>query len=191
MSQTKVWRYRIPSMNHSGWGIFFLDAIGCFAAITDYGNYTYLCSSRGWESDEPEGRDFRRWFLTVDDGYLADKLGVEYRRWGYVIDVEKTVKAFRHAIIQSRRDRSLTKEQAKDEWDNVQDFKNGNNCKHELVRNSQLYDAWELPVKKELERTHPFFTKLLPRLREAIRSELEAEARAVVPSSTPQETPET
>ncbi len=176
MNDAKIWRYHLLNQNGQGWGIIILDSCGFFAAITDWGSYTYLWGRGGWaDPGRPGGNDFRRWFLTLDDGYLADKLSLELRQWGYVINREKTAKAFRRATLETRRNRGFTKTQARVEWERIQNFENDNDCEHELVRTSELSEAWELPVRKEFETTHGFFKDLMPRLRATIKAELEQE----------------
>lgn len=70
MSNVKHWRYYIPSGEHGGWGIVFLDSFGVISAITDYGNFGYRWGSIG-------DADFRKWFCDLNDpAYLISKFGM-------------------------------------------------------------------------------------------------------------------
>ena len=59
-SDVKVWRYSFPSIKGEGWAIFFLDETGCFAALSDYGDWSYRWNQRGL----PEKLTFRHFLLS-------------------------------------------------------------------------------------------------------------------------------
>lgn len=110
--------YRLPSENGEGWAIITIGTDGTFAALSDYGNWSYA----GW-SHHGCG-DIRRFFLRErrSDSYLITKLCSGHPRLLHLYDGEATVKRIREAIIQHRRDGSFDARQARREWDLIEDL---------------------------------------------------------------------
>jgi hypothetical protein len=66
-----TWRYYLPNDEMlEGWAIVFLDSIGCFSTVSDWGNYGYRWDSPG----STGGTDFRQWLIERGDDYLLSKL---------------------------------------------------------------------------------------------------------------------
>src|SRR5690554_3259696 len=108
--EVKFWRYYIPSIDGiEGWGVFILDSTGMFAAVTDYGNFVYM-----WPLKYTGCDDIREFFKHRDAYYVLGKCapsnGREYQG-------DKTEQNIRETIIRLRRDHSFTEEQARKEWD--------------------------------------------------------------------------
>lgn len=164
-SNVGVWRYSFPNVNGMGWAIFFIDDAGCFAALSDYGDWSYRWNMRGM----PEGKGVREFLLTCDDDYILRKIAPKRE-----YDSEGTVKAVKEFILGMRREQQLTAEEAREEWDLI-DF-------HEGLDNEYNFWGWNqdsnLPEKHELYQTRyslqarAFLEKCMPRLRTAIKNEL-------------------
>ena len=181
MSEVKVWRYSFPSIKGEGWAIFFLDSVGCFAALSDWGDWSYRWNPRGYE--EGDGRDFRHFIITCGDDYLLRKIAPvqEY-------DPEATLQSVKEAIIEWRRDRRTTKEDARktlpelipryvarEMWDELSPMYDNLGDSHQFSRwleNTEISDATECYCTKFSEQAKIFLQRCMPRLREAIKNEL-------------------
>jgi hypothetical protein len=167
----KVWRYSLPSEDgFGGWGVFFLDSAGVFAAVTDYGNASYVWRGHG-------ERDFREFVagLARDPHYTLGKLAQPTFEWP--MDVEATRKACRSAVLDARRQRARQwdRDRARIEWDALQRAED----EHELltwIREAPLDDRGDLIARRPPAGMSALIEKLLPRLAAVIRAELAAEA---------------
>ncbi|WP_339283722.1 hypothetical protein [Paenibacillus sp. FSL R5-0486] len=106
----KFWRYYIPSVDGEGWGIFILDSTGMFSAVTDYGNAAHKFEVR-------EGEDIRKYLAKGVPGTLMARLFYDLRRY----DPDETLRRAKQDIIYLRGDQSLTREEARKEWDLLQE----------------------------------------------------------------------
>lgn len=181
MSDVKVWRYSFPSIKGEGWAIFFLDSVGCFAALSDWGDWSYRWNPRGYE--EGDGRDFRHFILTCSDDYLLRKLAPQQE-----YDPEATLQSVKEAIIEWRRDkhssRKVTRETlpeltpkalARDMWDELRPMYDNLCDPHQFSRwmeHTELQDTTELYCTKFSEQAKIFLQRCMPRLREALKNEL-------------------
>jgi len=102
----QMWRYAIPSLKGEGWAILFLDNEGCFAVLSDWGDWSYRWNTRGVAE-----KDMRHFIVTCDNGYLRGKLNPVQE-----FDAEKTLVAVKEYICGTRREKRLTKEEAREEW---------------------------------------------------------------------------
>lgn len=89
------------------WARIWITDDGCFTTISDYGNWGYWWSCPGCE--------FRKFLCRCDEGYLSSKLS----QGEHEFDGEATVEAIRRRIVELRRERQLTREQAHEEWERV------------------------------------------------------------------------
>lgn len=170
-SSAKVWRYSLPSVKGEGWAIIFLDSIGCFTALSDWGDVGYRWPQQGWGDG-----DFRKFLLSCDDYYLTTKFGRGRKEY----DPKRTLACVKEHILTHRRDARLTKEEARQEWDLLRTY-------DELDREfdfSQWYSATQLDDPGEFycmryvsDVTH-FVAHVLPRLRDVLKAELAAETPA-------------
>lgn len=164
-AEVKVWRYSFPSVKGEGWAIFFLDETGCFAALSDYGDWSYRWSQRGL----PEGLTFRHFLLQCDDDYVLRKIAPiqEY-------DPESTLQGIKETISGMRRERQLTKEEARDEWELP--YMNEGLCDEFQFWNwaqaTELVDTHEFYCTKYSAQARAFIRECMPRLREAIKNDL-------------------
>lgn len=164
-SDVKVWRYSFPSIKGEGWAIFFLDETGCFAALSDYGNWSYRWNQRGL----PEKLTFRHFLLQCDDDYILRKVAPvqEY-------DDAATLLAVKETILGMRRERQLTADEAREEWE-LPDAYEGLSDDYQFwgwANQTQLPDTHELYCTKYSEQARAFLKHCMPRLREAIKNDL-------------------
>lgn len=160
--ETKFWRYDIPNEKGQGWGILFLDQKGCFAALSDWGDYSYRWAAH---------KDMREFILQCGDDYIMDKLSprskMEY-------DGIATCASVKEQIIENRKDLLFDKEEAFKEWELVID------C-HQLeeegdfrdwASQTEMGDASEFYCKRQPVMIGAFIKNMLPKFREAIRLDL-------------------
>lgn len=166
-----TWRYSVPSVNGEGWAVLFLDSVGCFAAISDWGNFAHHWPVAGWR----ESGDFRT-FIAVgaSDDYILRKLAprLEY-------DAEETLKTVKDAIRRKRRTQWLSRKRAREAWDQLDEFDN-------LVHPELFWQWYQAQTALEDAQEHrctrrpldavQFIEKAWPRLKEQIRAELAKEA---------------
>ncbi len=167
----KLWRYYLPTVDGlSGWAEIVLGSNGFFAAVSDYGNYSYAWRDTG-------RADFRAFVAALErePDYIAGKLG-PCSGHQFPIDYERTIKCIREHIVSSRRD-GLSKERARREWEAVRSFATEPND-YGLNR---WFDATGFDDRGEFVCRSPpaglraFCERTIPRLAAAIRAEMEAE----------------
>jgi len=168
----KVWRYVIPSDEHrEGWGVLILDSTGYFSAVSDYGNYAYLWNAHGTD-------DFRKFAIRLerDWDYAATKLGGYDKN--HRLDVEATAKQIKRAVLEGRRSRRFSAEEARQEWDEARDLDVGNITPEQWYERTALGDATEYWCYRRDSDLEAFCKKLLPRLSKIIATEMAAEKPA-------------
>jgi hypothetical protein len=168
---TKTWRYSIPSQKYEGWAILFLDDAGCFAVLSDYGNYAYRWNANGFGN--PGG--IRPFLLECDDSYLMGKIAPERE-----YDGKKTLKNVKAYILETRRNRDMTKERADDEWV-LLEVHNDLESEFDLQGwhdETKIQDAWDhdFAEYRFSDQAKAFFERAWPRLKACIQAELDAEA---------------
>lgn len=170
MSEVKFWRYYIPAEDGiEGWGVFLLDSTGMFAAVTDYGNYAYM-----WPIRHTGCKDFREFFKHRDAYYVLGKCapsgGREYQG-------EETEQFIKEQILEMRRNQSLTEEEARYEWDLVDeydlDYREGFGAWYEQT---ELDDAHEYAVYGYKAHEKVFAEKLFPKFCDAVLKDLAKES---------------
>lgn len=99
-------RVKEPGFGTRTWGRFFLTSDGSLTIQSDYGNYAYWWTHPGCE--------IRR-FLCRDgeDDYIANKFSEGER----VCDDDASVRNVKREILRLRREGTLSRDQARDEWD--------------------------------------------------------------------------
>lgn len=169
-----TWRYVLPSLpkGEDSWSIVFVDSTGCVAVLSDYGDWCYR-----WVTKHCGFDDFRKFLVQADWGYVAMKLGLGREDALRVYDGEATRKNIRRRIREARRDGSLSKKQARDEWElagsDIED--NGLVGFHEWYQHTKFSDAYECAVYRMSHGLHHWVTVSFPRLKEVLRAELAAE----------------
>jgi len=156
-----TWRYKLPPIKGEGWAIVVMDSTGLFATVSDYGNYAFLWTHHGHD-------DFRKFVMGLDADYVRCKLDSSTQ-----LNVDKTIKAIRTYILTARREGSFEKDEARDEWERLEYV--GDEAElMTFVQDTGINDAWELYVYEPTPAIAGFVSKILPRLQEAIRIELDA-----------------
>lgn len=186
--QPKLWFYRLRATDGKDfeWAEVVIGSNGFFAAVSDYGNYSFRWTHFG--------DDFRQFVLGIGPDYVHGKImGCSGRR-SEVYDEAATLKGVRKSICALRRSLTLTREEARDAFEELKwDFA-------ELYTSSDLerwgmtssfmalcarrridFDLYEGVYKKMPEpQSWMFCERILARLKDAIRAELAAEAVVAV-----------
>lgn len=165
-------RYEISSdRRHEGWAIIHIDSNGFLGVVSDYGNWAYHWSAFG--------NDFKKFLEGLDWSYLYGKL--MQGRDAKIYDGEATLRAIQRHILERRRQRRLTAELAREEWELAKDseidhrFSDGFSL---WFRETQLPDAHDLYETMDEPQCRAFCEKVWPRFVEALRA-----GRAVVVTS--------
>jgi len=172
--EVKLYRYYLPSEKCEGWAEIVVGSNGFFAAVSDYGNYSFRWTSFG-------DRDFRDFLLRLDGDYVRSKLDPST-----VFDAEATEKACRLLVgkcykHQGNPGGTMDKDDVVDALEMLHSVR----CQEEW---GQWVEEWSTPLYKFneepwrdclCEKPRPaimaFVERTLPRLKDAIRSEMEME----------------
>ena len=180
MSDTpvKLWRYVLPSEKGEGRAVIHMDSLGFFAAVSDYGNYSYAWGSHGMD-------DFRKFVIHMEEDYDYCGNKLSHDKWN-AFDKDATVKNIKRKIIEKRKDGGLDKDLARDHWDLMMDLDNCDIEFGEWIKTQDLFEDWSEAADCASHEPSPdilaFCKKTLPRLAKVLRAELEAEASAGVES---------
>jgi hypothetical protein len=164
--QIRTYRY---AENGNGWYIAFMDNYGSLSILSDYGNYGYRWGSFG--AIEKDG--FLRFLTGCDDSYILGKLAQgrsEYQD-------EPTLAAVKRKIIEYRRDRTLSKEQAREEWDLLREEYENLYTEFDYSRwamryGNELFNPEEFAVYEKPQQAQAFVKNVWPRLIAAIKKDL-------------------
>lgn len=172
MSETKFWKYYVPSVEGiGGWGIFLLNSTGYFSCVTDYGNYAFRWSSHGTD-------DFRKFFAKDRDyDYLVNKLYRIGSQGELEFQSDETIENIKQTILESRYNDYMDRQTARKEFDLVNeiDWTMGEVAQWEWYNRTDLTDASELFIYDYPPMVKGLRDKLLPRFSKMIRDELEKE----------------
>ena len=171
MSAVTVWRYQLPSNRGEGWAIAFLDSIGVFTVVSDWGDYGYRWPQNGWGQG-----DFREFLVECDADYVRRKIATKK-----VYDGDDTLRSVKDAILSARRGRTWSRHKARNEWDSLEDHGNLDAPENFAVwlEHTSLDEAYEFSCYGPDPHAVEFMRNVWPRLRQAIRAELESEKAAV------------
>jgi hypothetical protein len=99
--------------NRGDWAFIYLDEErGVFTACSSYGDYAYIWSHRGSQSLKEFVRD-------LDFDYFMDKTrGAESKRF----DFYATIKGMREFVADARRQRDISKEEAREAWTDLEEL---------------------------------------------------------------------
>lgn len=172
MSETKIWKYYVPSINGiEGWGIFILDSTGYFSCVTDYGNYAFNWTHHG-------EKDFREFFTrdTCFD-YHVNKLYRNGAQGKMEFQPEETIINIKRSILESRRHDHMGKETARTEWNLLGeiDWDMEEISQWEWYNETDLTDASEYFIYDYPARVKALRDKLFPRFAKLLREELQKE----------------
>ncbi len=164
----RVRRYDFRTTDGREWlGTFLVTDDGLVCCATDYGSYSHWWTSTGYD-------DIRKFLLKIDTCYLLGKFASKEE-----YDGDATERAIRKWICQARRDRELTKEEAREHWDTLND----NSVDNEFgfgcwLRETDIGDAWEMAVHRTSPQASAFAERVWPRFCQALRDEMAAEMNA-------------
>lgn len=164
----KTWRYSIPNEKYQGWAILFLDDAGCFAALSDYGNYAYRWNANGLG----DARDLRDFIVTCDPEYILRKIS---QKTAY--DADKTLADVQRTILEKRRWGGWSKERASSEWEEVKycGYLSAEFHFQTWLEETSLEDAGELARYTYPVDALAFMERAWPRLKASIQADLAAE----------------
>lgn len=161
----ETWRYSLPNQKGEGWAIIFMDSIGCFTALSDWGNVAYRWPDHGWG----EG-DFRKFLLRCDDSYLTGKFGQGRREY----DPEGTVKNIERYLEEQMNEGRMDIGQVEEERQRVRDHSDLH-TQHDLfqwVQDSELDVRYEVSCERYERDVTSFVKHVMPRLRELLKQDL-------------------
>lgn len=165
MSDIQTWRYSFPSEKGEGWAIIFMDSIGCFSALSDWGNVSYRWPQQGWGPG-----DFRKFILGCDNYYLTEKFGQGRREY----DPEGTKKSVLQHIEQMMNDGVWSIAEVEDEHallrehsdlDSPEDFS-------KWLQETEIPEPYFLSCQRYVRDVTGFVEKVMPRLRKKLEEEL-------------------
>lgn len=124
---SRVHRYYLPSnclhqtKDYDSWSVWLVDeATGTLCIFGDYGSWAHTWGRSGRSG---KGKlDFRHELIRFSSDYLANKLsyGVPSK-----YDGEKTLESVRRYILTLRRSGSLSREQAREDYDDASQVEDG------------------------------------------------------------------
>ena len=169
----KFWRYylREPGDGYTGWAEVVLGSNGFFATVSDYGNYAF-----GWRHHGMA--DFRQFWLRKSPSYVCSKLGKNDH-----YEAERTEADIKELIDAYERDKTWDEERVQEERDLLQSLSDNEITIDDWMRDTEIGDAWEIPVYDYPPGLQGFVKNILPLLAEAVRVDLEAEG--LMPATQP------
>lgn len=168
----KTYTYAYKGEPETGfyWSVMFLTDSGIMAIVGDTGDYGYssFCCD-----------DIRRFVLSLDpkdDYYLPTKLA-KGRKTEF--NGRQTLKEARHVILEHRKMGDISKEEAREAWDNLpEDYDTKEEWLEYLSNHEEVYgpEYWEYLSMDWDPMLKSFCRNSLPGLQALIRKELEEEA---------------
>jgi hypothetical protein len=152
-------------------GTFLVTHDGLVACNTDYGSYSYWWTSTGCD-------DIREFLVKIDTDYLLGKFSPRREYNG-----DATEKNVRSTILRMRRERSLTKDEARKEFDRLSEHEFDSETGFAFwYKDNDLGDAWEFAVYRANPEATAFAENVWPEFVRRLREEMAAEPRV---ESTP------
>lgn len=136
-----------------------IDSSGMFSCVTDYGNYAYK-----WDQFGP---DIRKFLCGLDNSYLCGKLN---SRREY--DGEATYRYLCKWVLESRRDGSMDRDQARHEWDLIKCVRGNSDHDFSAWYDKTDYPDHEAAIYSLNSDVVAFAEKIYPRLVELMKRDL-------------------
>ena len=158
---------------HNGWATFTIDENGgLFNCQSDFGDYNYAWPKHGRES-------FKHFLIEITRSpeYLLGKVAKED-----CFDLDKALKRWKPRIIEMRKDRDITVEQARDAWEFIEGLDSSSSADYlqsEIYSNSALSAISDEPwydFEIELDysfRAKKFAHEIMPMFADILRKEIE------------------
>lgn len=159
--------YQVRRPGH-WWARFWVTSDGCVSIMSDWGNWGYWWTHPGCE--------LRQFLCRIDDSYLLGKLCMGQREYINEVATERSIKEH---ILYLRRNGSLDREQARDEWDLVRriDFSSEVGA-HEWYLESEIEDTSELLRYEKSPSCQAFIKQCWWLFRAELRRDIGAPLRA-------------
>lgn len=165
--------YQVRVEKGTEWARIWITDDGCISIVSDYGNFGYWFGSPGCE--------FRKFLTGCDDSYLSNK----FRDGEEEFDEKATRRNARDLVLRNRRDGTLTKEAAQDEWRLVCEVDWGDEYQRArwYFEETKLadYGACEILRYRTPMRVQMFVKHLWPLFIAELETELAAEAALTHP----------
>jgi|GEM_PF-2930322 hypothetical protein len=163
--------YQVRAVEHrSEWARIWITDDGCISILSDYGNYGYWFGAPGGE--------FRRFLTNCGDDYITNKLSEGRRN----LDQRATELNAKRLVLRARRDRSIDRETARDEWNAVRDVEWDNEYSRSkwYFEETKLvdYGATEVLVYDYPQQLQAFVRVLWPVFIAALTEEIKREEAA-------------
>lgn len=159
---------RFYAVRHSerfgAWARIWITSDGTLSAVTDYGNFGYWWGQPGCE--------FRKFLTECEPEYVARKLAGGKTE----VDADATFLAVKREILELRRRKALTRDSARDEWDDALKVDWDEPCERcEWGNTTELECLEDLICFRLPRQLMAFMEHLWPLFVALLRSELEAE----------------
>jgi hypothetical protein len=160
-------RYFLDRQNGMDWNLIILDQSGSNCTLFISGDNGKYVARFYYE------KDFREFLLGIDKDYLLDRIAKQD-----IYDGDDTKDKIKRYILDARYDGGLNREEARKEWDLIEDY----DIDHEIGFHYWLGDTtidWEdatdLMQRRYSSGAVAFVERVLPRLKQLIAQGLEKE----------------
>lgn len=148
------------------WAVATLhDETGLVAIVSDHGDWAHAWNPR--HISEPSLHHF---VARADASYAADKM--LHRADDSEVDIKGTRRAVFERIIRDRREMSISKEVARERWDEIIDWDEDDYHEHILPGDEWLSDAYEYIAYRPTATAKAFMEIVWPSVQRAVREEL-------------------
>ncbi len=163
-----------------GWATFAIDeAGGIFNCQSDHGNYNHHWPHHGRKT-------FKHFLIELarDPQYLMEKVSEKT-----YFNFDANLGEWKRTVLQMRKDKELTKEQAKDVWDFLRDELGDYSRSPEIIQ-KEIYEHWPFNAiinepwycfEVNLDyppEAHIFAKEVMPMFADVLKKELGAEMQA-------------
>lgn len=158
--------YVIHGPGKFDWAVATLhDETGLVAIVSDHGDWAHAWNPR--HISEPTLHHF---VARADADYAAGKM--LHRSDREQLDVEGTRRAFFEMIARDRRERNISREEARERWDEVMDWDEDSYNARELPGDDWLEASYESICHKPTSTAKAFMEIVWPSVQRAVREEL-------------------
>ena len=167
-SKITIWRYVKYGF---GWYIAYVDSEGCFTVTSDFGNYGYRWRSIGKDN-------ILEFLLDTEPQYIKSKLGQGQKT---ILDIDATRNGLRKTVCYQRRNKDLSKDQARRIYCNLASAESREEIidalEHEPFFSEDF--VWDYPPE-----LNAFITEVWPLILDQIKEDLKTMTAPALPTST-------